>query len=52
MGVGHHMISSEAMKKAIFLSGMNGSKGVEITWKIMEEAIIQKHIYHIKLLKN
>jgi hypothetical protein len=34
------------VKKAMFLAGINGSKRVEVMWRVMEEAIIQKHMYH------
>jgi hypothetical protein len=41
VGVDHHMILSEAVKKAL-LSGINWLERVEITWKVIEEAVIRK----------
>jgi hypothetical protein len=37
------MILSEAVKKAL-LSGINWLERVEVTWKIIEEAVIQKYM--------
>jgi hypothetical protein len=37
------MILSEAVKKAL-LSDINWLERVEVTWKIIEEAVIQKYM--------
>jgi hypothetical protein len=36
----------------IFLSGINGSKKVQIVWNILKKAVVQKHTDAVKELKN